>query len=245
MPHTVPRRRLTKAKWARLRRAFVFGHSLGAISQATGVSRGTLSASAARHDCSQDRVAGTEILRKQNERWNTTQNGRWFHRERFCQRRSKKARRMLKASISLVQQRWGKLDRRKHLTRSIHIYEIRPRADKHGFDLSSDAIPYSPLWYRGSNVRRCSGLCKVLQSATSRRDSRLRCYSQRDRDARIQARSQTSRKRAKQKAAMQWSVTAHCEMPLLCWGRRGSRDYRCLKVLACKVSLKGRARMCL
>ena len=49
-------------------------------------------------------------------------------------------------------QRWGKLDRRKHSTRSIHIYEIRPRADKHGFDLSSDALRYSPLWYRGSNA---------------------------------------------------------------------------------------------
>ena len=64
----------------------------------------------------------------------------------------KRARRVLKASINLVQQRWGKLDRRKHSTRSIHIYEIRPRADKHGFDLSSDALPYSPLWYRGSNA---------------------------------------------------------------------------------------------
>ena len=59
---------------------------------------------------------------------------------------------MLKASINLVQQRWGKLDRRKHSTTSIHIYEIRPRADKHGFDLSSDALRYSPLWYRGSNA---------------------------------------------------------------------------------------------
>ena len=59
---------------------------------------------------------------------------------------------MLKASINLVQQRWGKLDRRKHSTRSIHIYEIRLRPDKHGFDLSSDALPYSPLWYRGSNA---------------------------------------------------------------------------------------------
>src|SRR4030095_13627965 len=64
----------------------------------------------------------------------------------------KQARRVLKASINLVQQRWGKLDRRKHSTRSIHIYEIRPRADKHGFDLSSDALRYSPLWYRGSNA---------------------------------------------------------------------------------------------
>ena len=64
----------------------------------------------------------------------------------------KQARRVLKASINLVQQRWGKLDRRKHSTRSIHIYEIRPRADKHGFDLSSDTLRYSPLWYRGSNA---------------------------------------------------------------------------------------------
>ena len=56
---------------------------------------------------------------------------------------------MLKASINLVQQRW---DRRKHSTSSIHIYEIRPRADKQGFDLSSDALLRSPLWYRGRNA---------------------------------------------------------------------------------------------
>jgi hypothetical protein len=36
------RRRLTKTKWTRLRRAFIFGWSLGAIAQATGVSRGEL-----------------------------------------------------------------------------------------------------------------------------------------------------------------------------------------------------------
>ena len=36
-------------------------------------------------------------------------------------------------------------------TATIHNYEIRPRADKHGFDLHSDALQYSPLWYRGSN----------------------------------------------------------------------------------------------
>lgn len=64
----------------------------------------------------------------------------------------KQARRVLKASITSVQQRWGKLERRKHSTPSIHIYEIRPRADNHGFDLSSDALPYGPLWYRGSNA---------------------------------------------------------------------------------------------
>ena len=37
------------------------------------------------------------------------------------------------------------------LNKSIHTYEIRPRADKNGFDLSSDALPDGPLWYRGSN----------------------------------------------------------------------------------------------
>ena len=58
---------------------------------------------------------------------------------------------MLKTSINLGQQRWRKSVRHKFSTRSIHIYEIRPRTDKHGFDLSSDALRYSPLWYRGSN----------------------------------------------------------------------------------------------
>ena len=65
---------------------------------------------------------------------------------------TKRAQHVLKASINLVQQRWSKSDRRKHSTPSIHIYEIRPRADKHGFDLSGDELRYSPLWYRGSNA---------------------------------------------------------------------------------------------
>jgi hypothetical protein len=60
-------RRLKKDEWAKLKRAFVFGHSLGAISQATGISRGTLSARSARHKWSQDRAPGTEILRKGND----------------------------------------------------------------------------------------------------------------------------------------------------------------------------------
>ena len=34
------------------------------------------------------------------------------------------------------------------------VYEIRPRADKHGVDLISDALPYSPMWYRGPNAVR-------------------------------------------------------------------------------------------
>jgi len=64
----------------------------------------------------------------------------------------KRARRVLKTSIDLVQQRWSELNRRKHSRRSINIYEIRPRADKHGFDLSGDTLPYSPLWYGEPNA---------------------------------------------------------------------------------------------
>jgi hypothetical protein len=62
---------------------------------------------------------------------------------------TKRARRLLKASINLVQQRWTKPNSLKHSTTSIYIYKICPRADKYGFDLISDALPCSPLWYRG------------------------------------------------------------------------------------------------
>jgi hypothetical protein len=65
---------------------------------------------------------------------------------------TKWARRVLKASINLVRRRWAKPNRFKHPTTSVQVYEIRPRADKHGFDLISDALPYSPLWYRGPNA---------------------------------------------------------------------------------------------
>jgi hypothetical protein len=28
-----------------------------------------------------------------------------------------------------------------------HVYEVRPRKDKRGFDLISDALPFGRLWY--------------------------------------------------------------------------------------------------
>jgi hypothetical protein len=92
------------------------------------------------------------------------------HRRRDLIDLKKRARRMLKASINSVQQRWRQSDRRKRSSRSIDIYEIRPRADKHGFDLSGDSLRYSPLWYRGSNAimdavrfaRSCSRSRRVM-----------------------------------------------------------------------------------
>ncbi len=39
--------------------------------------------------------------------------------------------------------------RPKRSTIRTDVYQIRPRADKHGVDLVSDTLPYSPMWYRG------------------------------------------------------------------------------------------------
>jgi hypothetical protein len=34
----------------------------------------------------------------------------------------------------------------------MHVYEVRPRKDKRGVDLISDALPFGALWYAGSNA---------------------------------------------------------------------------------------------
>jgi hypothetical protein len=33
-----------------------------------------------------------------------------------------------------------------------HVYEIRPRKDKRGFDLISDVLPFGRLWYGEPNA---------------------------------------------------------------------------------------------
>jgi hypothetical protein len=33
------------------------------------------------------------------------------------------------------------------MTNSQHVYEIRPRKDRRGVDLISDALPFGRLWY--------------------------------------------------------------------------------------------------
>ena len=35
---------------------------------------------------------------------------------------------------------------------TMHVYEVHPRKDKHGFDLISDALPFSRLWYGDTNA---------------------------------------------------------------------------------------------
>ena len=35
---------------------------------------------------------------------------------------------------------------------TMHVYEVRPRKDKRGVDLISDALPFGALWYGGPNA---------------------------------------------------------------------------------------------
>ena len=36
----------------------------------------------------------------------------------------------------------------------MHVYEVRPRTDKRGVDLISDAFRFGALWYAGPNAIR-------------------------------------------------------------------------------------------
>jgi hypothetical protein len=38
------------------------------------------------------------------------------------------------------------------MTSSQHLYEVRPRKDKRGVDLISDALPFGRLWYGEPNA---------------------------------------------------------------------------------------------
>jgi hypothetical protein len=102
--------------------------------------------------------------------------------KRLAQRRQKAidltkgVRRLVKASVSLVQQRWAQSGRLKRSTTSIHIYEIRPRADKHGVDLSSDLLPLSPLWYAGPNA--IGNAIKYVKFFSRSHDAVIRVYDE-------------------------------------------------------------------
>jgi hypothetical protein len=52
-------------------------------------------------------------------------------------------------SLESLKAKWQMMRRSKRSTIRTDVYEIRPRADKHGVDLVGDALPYRPMWYRG------------------------------------------------------------------------------------------------
>jgi hypothetical protein len=77
------------------------------------------------------------------------------------------------------------------MTSTQHVYEIRPRKDKHGFDLVSDALRFGRVWYTGSNAVSHAIECAKTRSRSHDFVIRLlRRRWQRDRDIRAQGRFQ-------------------------------------------------------
>jgi len=47
---------------------------------------------------------------------------------------------------------WLFIGERRNVTEIKHVYEVRPRRDKRGVDLISDALPFGLLWYGEPNA---------------------------------------------------------------------------------------------
>jgi hypothetical protein len=61
------------------------------------------------------------------------------------------------------------------MTSSQHVYEVRPRKDKRGIDLISDALPLGRLWYGEPDaISNAIEYTKFQQPLSQCRDSRLR-----------------------------------------------------------------------
>jgi len=48
----------------------------------------------------------------------------------------------------------------------MHVYEIRPRKDKRGFDLISDALPFGGLWYGELNAVSNASVLQPIASCS-------------------------------------------------------------------------------
>ncbi|HEY3138462.1 MAG TPA: hypothetical protein VGL29_20730 [Blastocatellia bacterium] len=62
------------------------------------------------------------------------------------------------------------------MTSSQHVYEIRPRKDRRGFDLISDVLPFGHLWYAEPNaISNAIGYAKFFSRS---HDAVIRVYDQ-------------------------------------------------------------------
>jgi hypothetical protein len=60
------------------------------------------------------------------------------------------------------------------MTRSQHVYEVRPRKDRRGVDLISDALPFGRLWYDGPKA--VSNAIGYAQQYSRAHDAVIRVY---------------------------------------------------------------------
>jgi hypothetical protein len=64
------------------------------------------------------------------------------------------------------------------MTSSQHLYEVRPRKDKRGIDLISDALPFGRLWYDGPNA--VSNAISYANFYSRSHDAVIRLYDEGD-----------------------------------------------------------------
>ena len=62
------------------------------------------------------------------------------------------------------------------MTCSQHIYEVRPRKDKRGVDLISDALPFGRLWY-GESIAVANAIGYAKHRSRSH-DAVIRIYDE-------------------------------------------------------------------
>ena len=80
---------------------------------------------------------------------------------------------------------------RHEMTSSRHVYEVRPRKDRRGFELISEVLPFGRLWYDRLNAVT-NAIGYAMHDSRSH-DALIRLYDgcwQRDRDTRVQGRFQ-------------------------------------------------------
>jgi hypothetical protein len=66
----------------------------------------------------------------------------------------------------------GNRDRVGAMTSSHHLYEVRPRKDRRGVDLISDALPFGRLWYGEPNA--ASNAIGYAQNQTNNTGSKMK-----------------------------------------------------------------------
>ena len=82
-------------------------------------------------------------------------------------RSEEKGRGVLEA---LTDKLWGNANSRIEMsaTPAQDVYEIRPRKDRHGFDLIGDRLRFGPIWYSGPDAVRyavASAKCILISLA--------------------------------------------------------------------------------
>jgi hypothetical protein len=59
---------------------------------------------------------------------------------------------------------------------TVHVYEVRPRKDKRGVDLISDALPFGRLWYGEPNA--ASNAVDYVKFFSRSHDAVIRVYDE-------------------------------------------------------------------